>query len=358
MTAFLMRGRHPMTKKLAQATLYLLYLLLAVSALLVAAEYLCRWLVPHWLPFQEDRSIVWRYDPDFGWSQRPNLKEALVRYPQFQIQVSTNTMGLRDQEYPLERTGKKRMLVLGDSFVWGFGVQGPERFTEILEQRHPDWEIINAGTSGYGTDQEYLYYLKKGQAFKADVVVLLLYYNDFENNFRREQYFYSKPYFTLDDKGQLQVHNQPVPAATLSQRLNHHIETQTVMIRRLVGLGVLIQHAVMKPFMNEGDLRYTGGFTQFRDSHEITDALLRALKTAVEANGSQFVVFASPIRPGLKRNLEELTQDGSWNYLNLDPYIDGKEAQLLIPGDEHWNAAGHGLVADVMENYLREKKIF
>lgn len=347
-----------MIKKLAHMALYLCWLLGAVVLLLLVAEYACRWLVPTWLPFKEERSKVWQYDRDFGWSQRPGLVNTRVKDPQFEISVTTNSVGLRDREYSLERTDKKRMLVLGDSFTWGFGVEDQERFTEVLEQRYPQWEIINAGTSGYGTDQEYLYYLKRGQYYKPDVVVVLFYYNDFENNFKSEQYYYPKPYFTLKENGDLVVHNQPVPPASLSQRFNHYIETQTVMLRRLLQVVEIITSRLTQPFQSKDAAGYTGGFTQFRESHAITNALLQKLKSTVEGNQSRFVVFALPIRPGLKRNLEELTKHGDWNYLNLDPFFAGTEEQTEIPDDEHWNAAGHRLAADLMENYLREKAIF
>ena len=55
--------------------------------------------------------------------------------------VAINSHGLRDGEYALEPTrGKKRMLVLGDSFAWGFGVEREEVFCEVIERRRPNWE--------------------------------------------------------------------------------------------------------------------------------------------------------------------------------------------------------------------------
>ena len=41
------------------------------------------------------------------------------------------------------------MLILGDSFGWGYGVEHHERFSKILEDAHPDWEIINASVTGF-----------------------------------------------------------------------------------------------------------------------------------------------------------------------------------------------------------------
>lgn len=41
------------------------------------------------------------------------------------------------------------MLILGDSFGWGYGVEHHERFSKILEEAHPDWEIISASVTGF-----------------------------------------------------------------------------------------------------------------------------------------------------------------------------------------------------------------
>ena len=89
----------------------------------------------------------------------------------------------------LQKTpGKKRILVLGDSYIWGFGTNQENIFSAPEVHRTND-EIINGGVSGYGADQEYLFYLRTGQKFDVDQVVLALtLYNDVENNLASVQY--------------------------------------------------------------------------------------------------------------------------------------------------------------------------
>ena len=57
--------------------------------------------------------------------------------------VKLNSHGLRDNEYLLTRTKNGRILVLGDSFGWGFGVEHEDIFSEVIERRNREWEIIN-----------------------------------------------------------------------------------------------------------------------------------------------------------------------------------------------------------------------
>jgi len=141
--------RHP------RWTLFVVQVCSVLLALLLA-EGAARLIFPKWVPDRQDRVNFWRYDALLGWSQTPN-QEGRLNHPEFSVDIRINSLGLRDDEYPVERTAKRRMLVLGDSFGWGFGVEQEQRLTEIIEGLHPEWEIINASVSGYGTDQEFLY---------------------------------------------------------------------------------------------------------------------------------------------------------------------------------------------------------
>ena len=67
----------------------------------------------------------------------------------------------------------KRVLVLGDSFTWGFGVEQEQIFTEVIENSRKDVEVINAGVSGYSPDQELIWLREQGMHFQPDLVLLL-----------------------------------------------------------------------------------------------------------------------------------------------------------------------------------------
>ena len=49
------------------------------------------------------------------------------------------------------------MLFIGDSMVWCVDAEANERFTDVLRDRIANYTIVNAGVSGFGTDQEYLW---------------------------------------------------------------------------------------------------------------------------------------------------------------------------------------------------------
>jgi len=58
------------------------------------------------------------YDPELGWRLAPS-RELEFHGAHFAVHVAQNAEGLRDRHYEYARTpGRRRILVLGDSFVW------------------------------------------------------------------------------------------------------------------------------------------------------------------------------------------------------------------------------------------------
>src|SRR6266571_4475552 len=125
---------------------------LGIVAVLAAFELVLHALNLPYLRADGWSSIRYRYDPELGWSPVANLHvmSALPRT----IALSNNSLGLRDREF--RRNGKPTILFLGDSLTWGYNVEASERFTDLLREQLPAHNVLNAGVSGFGTDQEYL----------------------------------------------------------------------------------------------------------------------------------------------------------------------------------------------------------
>src|SRR5262245_5132671 len=157
-------------------------------------------------PVEDEKYRFCRFDHELGWAPLEN-----ITYAEKGFLVHQNQFGLRapDDIQLKKPSGRKRVLVLGDSYAWGYLATQEELFT-ARQVYGTDDELINGGVSGYGTDQEYLFYLREGQKFDVDEVVLAFtLYNDVTNNLKSKQYSYLKPYFTLN-AGQLVLHNDHV----------------------------------------------------------------------------------------------------------------------------------------------------
>lgn len=125
-------------------------------------------------PFRPDASLGWSLRP--GWVARDEA-------PDYAITVRTNALGLRGPEAALAAPeGVARVLVVGDSFAFGYGVEDEESFPRRLEAR---WrvegravEVLNAGVPGYSADHHLVYLRERGFALAPDLLLVALCEND------------------------------------------------------------------------------------------------------------------------------------------------------------------------------------
>jgi lysophospholipase L1-like esterase len=125
-------------------------------------------------------------DPRIGHVHRPGSSAQLM-----DVSVQINSDGLRDDEYPVERNERRRIVFLGDSLTFGWGVEQEESFEHLLEReldRVAPTEILNFGIGNYNTSQEVRLFEVKGLRYKPDLVVLFYFINDAEPTPRRSKY--------------------------------------------------------------------------------------------------------------------------------------------------------------------------
>lgn len=120
---------------------------------------------------------------EMGHQHRPGARAFLMGAP-----VEINSHGLRDREHEWTKPpGTYRVLVLGDSITFGWGVRAEETFARQLEQDlnalldgRPAVEVINSGVGNYNTRQEVSYFRERGRRYDPDLVVLAYFINDAE----------------------------------------------------------------------------------------------------------------------------------------------------------------------------------
>jgi hypothetical protein len=138
------------------------------------------------LPFVVDRGACggqlpfWRPDARVGWALVPGAaRDAVVCDERgrevARHRVEVNADGLRDRARRHERTtGTPRVLVLGDSYVEAMQVDFADTFLARLESRL-GVEMLNAGVSGYATDNERRAFDVLAPAWRPDAVLLVVF---------------------------------------------------------------------------------------------------------------------------------------------------------------------------------------
>lgn len=97
--------------------------------------------------------------------------------------IRINSRGLRDEDFQTKaENDKRRILVLGDSFTWGVGVNASDRYTDIMEERlnqdKDRYEVINTGVAGSGIKDFVQLFRERGKDYDPDVVVVSVASND------------------------------------------------------------------------------------------------------------------------------------------------------------------------------------
>lgn len=98
----------------------------------------------------------------------------------FNTTFTTNSRGLRGKrEYAIPAPpGVRRIVALGDSFTWGFGVNDDEVYTEHLSRNLPATEVVNLGVSGFDLRSELTYLQDEGMRYQPQAVLLAVCQND------------------------------------------------------------------------------------------------------------------------------------------------------------------------------------
>jgi lysophospholipase L1-like esterase len=159
-------------------------IVLSLIALLVGAalaEVAVRVLDPLGISYYEESK---RYqfaklpDPELVYRHPANWRTHLQG-----VEVETNELGLRDRTIHPKPRDELRVLILGDSVAFGWGVSEGDTFTRRLEQvlteRVPrPIRTINSGVGSYNTEQELAFVRKNFELVTPDVILLIVVEND------------------------------------------------------------------------------------------------------------------------------------------------------------------------------------
>jgi hypothetical protein len=163
-------------------------------------------------PFRE-REEVGRYgmvDPSIGHVPRAGITAGDVReYPRgpgFRMHIDQD--GIRSNGDQRPTTERPLTLVAGDSFVFGDDVDDGESWPAYLE-RSMDRRVVNGGVPGFGLDQAVLWAERLSERFHPENIVVAFIPHDIIRCEFSAWPAGAKPYFEIDDAGELRLHALP-----------------------------------------------------------------------------------------------------------------------------------------------------
>jgi hypothetical protein len=298
----------------------------------------------------------------------------------YKINIATNSYGARDQERTL-KANNKRVVVLGDSFVEGFGVDTDKRLTEIAEEK-TQIDFLNFGTSGdFSSTQEYLLYREFAAKFDHNAVaIFFLPNNDFKDN--NPKYFDAnryRPYLKENDTGDFEIYytvkfEERVMPKNMStwRSIRRTLYNNIYLVNLLRQIGDLIESSKIKSNIRGSFLELTeSSYDEFSED-DLKKLLWGYDKIIKTANSKPVSIFVIPRELDLQLAQNNSQQQKLISELNnfakkyenvsvidLTPFFIKKIKEskydlqdIFLPCDGHWSELGHSIAAEaLMVNY-------
>jgi len=233
------------------------------------------------------------------------------RTPEYKVHIRTNSKGIRaDKEIPYDKPeGTKRIVVLGDSFGMGYGVNLEDTFTNQVEKylrlAGENYEVINLSVSGHGNAEELILLRNEGFKYQPDIVIVQWHPTDIDDNIRSQLFGLANDKLTTINTSYLpgvKVREFLFKFAIYrwvaghSQLFNFVRETVAIQVKKL--LVVLKKKAIV----SEESERSGESIQDNTDTYakELTIAILQEIKNECTLRGVDFIIFDVPRR--LSRN--------------------------------------------------------
>jgi lysophospholipase L1-like esterase len=305
--------------------------------------------------------LAWHYpqtqyvaDPKLIFALRPNQRSFSA-----DKSVAINERGFRGPVVPYERTpGKHRVVFLGDSITFGYGVRDDEVVTErvrtLLAKDGVDVEVVNAAVPSYNTEQEVASYELHGRRYRPDWIVVGVCWNDLND----------KSNVRVNAAGEL-VDADAAPANTADQLSSspRGYALRNALKRSRLLYGSLERWRAYSASRTPGDhMTFRMDVLNGRDTPRVAtgwsrvEAALRRLQALASEDGARILLVTFPIPMTLEsdmsassypRHIAEFAARERVPFLDLtDVYrkeFRGHESLFIAYDGDHPNAAGHEL---------------
>ena len=331
----------------------------------------------------ENEFKFYEYSDYLGWKNKPYANGTFYT-PDSKTYISINSKGLRDYEHSYNKAGnKERIQFYGNSFTWGYGVNADERYTNVfageLDKTFPNkYEIINLGTSGYGTDQEYLLLKTEGIKYQPDFIIFA-YHNDATDVGRKVAYNYPRPFYIIENNS-LKLTNVPVPQRNISwdQRFYLHdndefwagalkinylldnLKSYVFLRDRMLKISLVRNTILGKPEISEEE--------RTKKALEVIEHILLEVKEFAEQNDAQFMLLIIPDKKQVygRQNTAEIEHIVTFSekngilVFNILPElkeISKNNNNLYFEIDGHLSITGNEIVGKILtREFIKNKK--
>lgn len=299
-----------------------------------------------------------QFNEMLGWSLKP-LSHGISNRTGYEIMYRINSKGLRDDETSYEKPeGIFRIVLLGNSRTFGFGVPIEKHFSTLLEGYFKGVEVINMGVSGFGVDQELLYLRSEGFRYEPDLVLAYVAHYGDHRHMHTNRWGKAKPRFVLID-GKLVLTNSPVAdSSSLSPSIlrkirrwfRRHSKAYEILRNGLVGLIHQGQQEALSQKQKQQVKKNLEDEAFRNDLYDLGEALIFAMYEESLKHGATFVLVTQ-IEGLHEASLEK-------QILSLYVRRPLSNHKFLLPDNLlHINESGNGVLAWEIAKFLQTNQL-
>ena len=285
--------------------------------------------------------------PRFDYSSRYGMipfasRQIVQEKPgQWHFVYTTNEYGHRGLDVPLSnRYELPHVVVLGDSFTFGIGVNDGEEYSAVMRQRLKNrFEVVNLGVGSWGLTQEIRRFYELGQLYQPKIVVLQFCANDPSDN------LYS-PVTSVRD-GRFSFHN----SGGRLEWLRKILADSWIQRSQLYNLLHYVVYHGLRGQQIEAEMRLNprDQAAGAAGKEEIVYAeLLEAFADDLKAKNIRLIMFAVDGQfasfPHILKKVRGLHQSGKLTHVELMDWFGGQIPEKSPEG--HWAASSHGVVGE------------
>jgi len=280
-----------------------------------------------------------RFDPALGWALVPGSRAISHRVGR--VEYAINAKGLRDDEHAYAKpAGTSRIVIVGDSRTFGFGVPIEKHFTRLIEGYCAATEVVNMGVSGFGVDQELLFLEGEGLKYQPDLVIAYVAHFGNHRHMHSNRFGASKPKFELDDDALVMTHrpeSMPEPFYAGSLVLREAFD-------KLAGLS-----GDVRELSDQADAANAKDEVFMNELYRLAIAIIDRMRTSAASAGAHFLLVTHV------HQLERLAAERSIDVLNVRLALNN-ELFALPDGLRHINEAGNGVLAWEIVRAIRARQ--
>jgi len=317
-----------MKRFLKSALLVFLGLLIGLGL----AEVAVRILAPH----SKDRVTppgMFAIDSTLGWKLQPGYERRhSTRY--FDVEYSVNSLGFRDRERTVPKPDSvRRLLLFGDSHVFGWGIPHGQRFSDVVEASTRNLEIWNMAVPGYGFDQAVIAYLAASDSIPATGAIL--YVSKATLNRMNFNVLFSKPKprFRLDAAGRASISPPALRSTALADRL-YRIFSPFYLPYFVEGQAIRLFAGDLAIKLGSRDMFPVDSATM-----SLAKAVLMRAKENAAAHGHELYVIAA-LPDSSSREFGRFATSNGVTYLPTGWAIP-PVGMMFGPADHHWTPRLH-----------------